>query len=82
MTEGRCRSASAVFQFDLLEAPLIRFMGTKKTDGGSTRYVFLINGQQKEIKEDDLKLYPGCLDKLPQSVKAKIEQNRKWKSSF
>ena len=61
---------------------MIKYIGTKKTDQGGTLYVFLINGQQKEIRESALKQYPGCYEALPTSAKAKISANRAWLSKL
>jgi len=57
---------------------MIRYMGTKKNMEGATVYVFVINGAQKEIRENALKQYPGCYDALPASAKAQITANRNW----
>lgn len=59
---------------------MIKYMGTRKSPEGSTLYVFVVNGQQKQIREFDLKLHPGCYDVLPQSVKDQIVKNRQWLS--
>lgn len=61
---------------------MIKYVGTKKTDEGGTLYVFLVNGQQKEIREHALKQYPGCYDALPAAAKAKISANRQWLSKL
>ncbi len=61
---------------------MIRYMGTRKTPEGNTTYVFVVNGLQKEIKESQLKLHPGCYEALPASVKAKIAANRNWMSKL
>lgn len=57
---------------------MIKYLGTRKTDQGGTLYVFLINGQEKQVSEAALKQYPGCYEALPASVKAQIAANRKW----
>lgn len=57
---------------------MIRYMGTKKNTEGTSVYVFVINGQEKEVRESNLKQYPGCYEALPASAKAKIEANRRW----
>ncbi|WP_338771503.1 hypothetical protein [Massilia sp. METH4] len=57
---------------------MIKYIGTRKTDQGGTLYVFLINGQEKQVRESALKQYPGCYEALPESVKARIAANRKW----
>lgn len=57
---------------------MIRYMGTRKGTDGGTVYVFVINGQQKEVRETALKQYPGCYEALPASAKAKIAANRAW----
>ncbi len=61
---------------------MIKYVGTRKTDEGGTLYVFLINGQQKEVRESALKQYPGCYDALPAAAKAKINANRAWLSKL
>lgn len=61
---------------------MIRYMGTKKNMEGATVYVFVINGLQKEIRENALKQHPGCYDVLPASAKAKIAANRQWMSKL
>ncbi|MCG2585655.1 hypothetical protein [Massilia sp. TS11] len=61
---------------------MIRYMGTRKTPDGGVLYVFIINGQQKEIRESALKQYPGCYDALPASAKAQIAANRAWLSKL
>lgn len=61
---------------------MIRYMGTRKTPEGSTVYVFVINGLQKEIRESALKQHPGCYDVLPAATKAKIAANRAWMSKL
>lgn len=57
---------------------MIKYLGTRKTDQGGTLYVFLINGQEKQVRESALKQYPGCYEALPESVKVRIAANRKW----
>jgi hypothetical protein len=57
---------------------MIRYMGTKKNTDGATVYVFVINGLQKEVREGNLKQYPGCYEALPASAKAQIAANRNW----
>jgi hypothetical protein len=57
---------------------MIKYLGSKKNDQGGTLYVFLINGQQKEVRESALKQYPGCYEALPAAAKAKISANRAW----
>lgn len=59
---------------------MIKYLGTRKSSEGGMVYVFLINGQQKEIREAALKQYPGCFEALPAAVKAKINANRAWLS--
>jgi hypothetical protein len=61
---------------------MIRYMGTRKNMEGATVYVFLINGQQKEIREAALKQHPGCYEALPASAKAKIAADRSWMSKL
>jgi hypothetical protein len=61
---------------------MIRYMGTRKNMEGATVYVFLINGQQKEIRESALKTHPGCFEALPAAAKAKIAANRDWMSKL
>ena len=61
---------------------MIKYMGTRKTPEGATTYVFVINGAQKEVRESALKQHPGCFEALPQSVKQKIEANRRWMSNM
>ncbi|MES2295622.1 MAG: hypothetical protein V4582_01480 [Pseudomonadota bacterium] len=61
---------------------MIRYMGTRKNEEGATVYVFVINGLQKEVRENALKLHPGCYDALPPATKAKITENRKWMSKL
>ncbi|GGY06115.1 hypothetical protein GJV26_06990 [Massilia dura] len=57
---------------------MIKYIGTRKTDQGGTLYVFLINGQEKQVSESALKQYPGCYEALPESARARIAANRKW----
>ena len=59
---------------------MMRYLGTRKNEDGATLYIFTINGQQKEIREHDLKLHPGCFNLLPQAVKDQIAKNRQWLS--
>jgi hypothetical protein len=59
---------------------MIKYIGTRKSGEVGTLYVFLINGQQKEVRESALKQYPGCYDALPSAAKAKISANRAWLS--
>ena len=61
---------------------MIRYMGTKKLPDGTVMYSFLINGQQKEVKESALKQHPGCYEVLPADAKARINDNRKWASKL
>lgn len=61
---------------------MIRYMGTRKNMEGATVYVFVINGLQKEVRENALKQYPGCYEALPSSTKAKITANRNWMSKL
>lgn len=60
--------------------PVIRYMGTRKTEEGNTVYVFIVNGLKKEIREMALKQHPGCYEALPAAAKAKIAANRDWMS--
>jgi len=64
------------------ENHMIKYIGTRKTSEGGTLYVFLINGLQKEVRENALKQYPGCYDALPAAAKAKISANRAWMSKI
>jgi hypothetical protein len=59
---------------------VIRYMGTRKTAEGATVYVFVVNGMQKEIREQALKQHPGCYEALPEAAKAQIAANRAWLS--
>ena len=61
---------------------MIRYMGTRKNMEGATVYVFVINGAQKEVRESNLKQYPGCYEALPAAAKAKIAANRSWMSQL
>ncbi|TFW27392.1 hypothetical protein E4L96_03675 [Massilia arenosa] len=61
---------------------MIRYMGTRNNPDGGTVYVFIINGQQKEVREAALKQYPGCYEALPPAAKAKIAANRAWLSKL
>ncbi len=61
---------------------MIRYMGTRKNMEGATVYVFVINGAQKEVREGNLKQYPGCYEALPASAKAKIAADRSWMSKL
>lgn len=61
---------------------MIRYMGTRKTTDGATVYTFLVNGQQRDVRESALKQHPGCYDALPPEAKAKINANRKWASNL
>ena len=61
---------------------MIKYLGTKKTSDGSTLYVFLINGLQKEVREGALKMHPGCYEVLPPAAKSKIAANRQWMSKL
>jgi hypothetical protein len=45
-------------------------------------YVFIVNGMQKEIREQALKQHPGCFEALPASAKAQIAANRAWLSKL
>lgn len=61
---------------------MIRYMGTRKNGQGADVYVFVVNGLEKEVRENALKQHPGCYDALPASVKAKIAANRAWLSKL
>ena len=61
---------------------MIRYMGTRKTEDGSTLYVFIVNGFKKEVREMALKQHPGCYEALPAATKAKIAANRAWMSKL
>lgn len=61
---------------------MIRYMGTKRKTEGTTVYVFVINGLEKEVREGDLKRHPGCYEALPASAKARIAANRSWLSQL
>lgn len=61
---------------------MIRYMGTRKNPEGATVYVFVVNGLQKEIRENALKQHPGCYEALPAAAKAKIAENRSWMSKL
>ena len=85
LVKFRCNWAILCFDSDKRfqankEIQLIRYLGIRKTDTGGKLYVFVVNGQQKEIKAVDLKLHPGCLAVLPASVKEQIEKDRQWLS--
>jgi hypothetical protein len=64
------------------ECIVIRYMGTRKNAEGATVYVFVVNGMQKEIREQALKQHPGCYDALPAAAKAQIAANRDWLSKL
>jgi hypothetical protein len=57
---------------------MIRYMGTKTTENNAKFFVFLVNGMRKEVRENDLRLHPGCYDTLPEDVKKQIAANRAW----
>jgi hypothetical protein len=57
-------------------------MGTRKNAEGVIVYVFIVNGMQKEIREQALKKHPGCYDALPAAAKAQIAANREWLSKM
>jgi hypothetical protein len=57
-------------------------MGTRKNAEGATVYVFVVNGLEKEVRENALKQHPGCYEALPASAKAKIAANRAWLSKL
>jgi len=59
---------------------VIRYVGTRKNTEGVSVYVFIVNGLEKEVREQALKQHPGCFEALPASVKAKIAANRAWLS--
>ncbi|MCS0808746.1 hypothetical protein NX774_12520 [Massilia agilis] len=61
---------------------MIRYMGTRKNAEGVTVYVFVVNGMQKEVRENALKQHPGCYDALPAATKAQIASNRNWLSKL
>ena len=69
-------------QFFLPENEMIRYMGTRKGSDGATGYVFVVNGLQKEVRENALKQHPGCYEALPAAAKAKIQANRAWASKL
>ena len=43
---------------------------------------FVVNGLQKEVRENALKQHPGCYEALPAAAKAKIQANRAWASKL
>lgn len=57
-------------------------MGTRKNGEGATVYVLIVNGLEKEVRENALKQHPGCYEGLPASAKAKIAANRAWLSKL
>jgi hypothetical protein len=61
---------------------VIRYMGTRKNAEGAAVYIFVVNGMEKEVREQALKQHPGCYEALPASVKAKIAANRAWLSKL
>ena len=61
---------------------MIRYMGTRKNGEGATVYVFVVNGLQKEVRENALKQHPGCFEALPAATKAQIAANRSWLSKM
>jgi hypothetical protein len=61
---------------------VIRYMGTRKNAEGASVYIFVVNGMEKEVREQALKQHPGCYEALPASVKAKIAANRAWLSKL
>ena len=65
-----------------MESDMIRYMGTRKNGEGATVYVFVVNGLQKEVRENAFKQHPGCFEALPATTKAKIAANRSWLSKL
>lgn len=61
---------------------MIRYMGTRKSAQGTTVYVFVVNGLEKEVRESALKQHPGCYDALPAATRAQIAANRAWLSKL
>lgn len=61
---------------------MIRYIGTRKNAEGATVYVFVVNGLEKEVREQALKRHPGCYEALPASVKTRIAANRAWLSKL
>lgn len=57
-------------------------MGTRQNGEGAAVYVFIVNGMQKEVREQALKQHPGCYEALPAAVKARIAANRAWLSKL
>lgn len=64
------------------ENTVIRYMGTRKNAEGASVYIFIVNGLEKEVRENALKQHPGCYEALPASVKSKIAANRAWLSKL
>lgn len=61
---------------------MIKYVGTRKVAEGNTVHVFVVNGQQKEVKETSLKQHPGYFDAMPHSVQERINNNKKWISQI
>ena len=61
---------------------MIRYMGTRKNAEGTTVYVFVINGLQKEVRGSAMKQHPGCYEALPAAAKAKLDADRSWMSKL
>lgn len=61
---------------------MIKYMGTRKSGEGVIVYVFVVNGLQKEVRENALKRHPGCYEALPEATKAKIAAHRQWLSKL
>jgi hypothetical protein len=74
--------ASVIMRMSSKEKQVIRYMGTRKNREGAIVYVFIVNGLEKEVRENALKQHPGCYEALPASAKAKIAANRNWLSKL
>ncbi|WP_317204023.1 hypothetical protein [Janthinobacterium sp.] len=61
---------------------MIKYMGSRKNADGAVLYLFLVNGAQKELRQDALKRHPGCYEALPAAAKALIDANRSWISKL
>ena len=75
-------AAGVIMRGSNQEKQVIRYMGTRKKGEGTTVYVFIVNGLEKEVREGALKQHPGCYEALPASAKAKIAANRDWLSKL
>lgn len=56
---------------------MIKYMGTHTNADGVTLYAFLVNGVERELREEALTNVPGFYESLPAPLRAQLEAQRR-----